>query len=525
MAWKNPRPEDFSPEALRAIFRSLETFLANPEFSNGVALGSGVGPTYDDTTGVTTPEPTTDVTGETVAVFTADALESDNYDGTSVAAGDATTGWRIERGTGGAEFGDARIRGDITAERLRTVPGADIVPNGSFGSNTTGWSLTQAGAYGIVLSWDSSAGDVAAGSLKMVKPNNAIVVDVAGQAYVRSDLIPVDPLRAYLCTHSHDETGLGMVMSFPIIEWYDSTSTFISETEVPYAQGVAVEDLVGLNGFFREQFGSVSAPSNAAYCKIRFNVYDTVGNGGTLWLDNITLTEAPSVVGGHIQSRPVAPYVALPSDSGVVLQPDGRAASIQAATVRADYNNGGAAEDDYTTLFLTSGRPMSDPTAPTSVNASIQMDSSSEDGLTPSRITLGTDELVHSGTGIDVLGPWLDYTPSNTGITIGNGTQVAKYIVIGKTCHVRWRLTFGSTTAITANARVGLPFAAADTCSLDGKYVGTRTWIGGLVVGVGGTDGPLCHTESGNNGRLNATNPTTFGTGDFLVISGSYEIA
>lgn len=53
--WVDPRPNDFSVEGLRARFKSLQDWLRNPEFANGVRLGDGTPPTYDDDTGVTVP--------------------------------------------------------------------------------------------------------------------------------------------------------------------------------------------------------------------------------------------------------------------------------------------------------------------------------------------------------------------------------------------------------------------------------------------------------------------------------------
>jgi hypothetical protein len=51
--------------------------------------------------------------GAITSIKLASSLQSDNYDGTDVATGDATQGWRIERNTGSAEFQDLRLRGSI----------------------------------------------------------------------------------------------------------------------------------------------------------------------------------------------------------------------------------------------------------------------------------------------------------------------------------------------------------------------------------------------------------------------------
>jgi len=52
---------------------------------------------------------------------------------------------------------------------------------------------------------------------------------------------------------------------------------------------------------------------------------------------------------------------------------------------------------------------------------------------------------------------WADYTPTNTGLTIGNGTQVARYVKIGKTVFVEYQFTMGSTSSLTGAVTIGLP--------------------------------------------------------------------
>jgi len=53
--------------------------------------------------------------GSVGAIQISATLESENYDGTTVAAGDATQGWRIEFNTDSAEFQDVTVRGTIFA--------------------------------------------------------------------------------------------------------------------------------------------------------------------------------------------------------------------------------------------------------------------------------------------------------------------------------------------------------------------------------------------------------------------------
>lgn len=54
---------------------------------------------------------------------------------------------------------------------------------------------------------------------------------------------------------------------------------------------------------------------------------------------------------------------------------------------------------------------------------------------------------------------WLTYTPSWTGITVGNGTQASAYVLSGKTTNVRMLLTFGSTTSVSGGTSFSLPIS------------------------------------------------------------------
>jgi hypothetical protein len=58
--WNSLRGRD--KETLRAILHSLEEWLANPTFENGINLGSGGLPTADPDTGVMVPPPTVEIT-------------------------------------------------------------------------------------------------------------------------------------------------------------------------------------------------------------------------------------------------------------------------------------------------------------------------------------------------------------------------------------------------------------------------------------------------------------------------------
>lgn len=124
-------------------------------------------------------------------------------------------------------------------------------------------------------------------------------------------------------------------------------------------------------------------------------------------------------------------------------------------------------------------------------------------------------------------GGWVDYTPTDANITVGNGTRVARKCRVGDVCHFVWFLTLGSSSAIAAGAAVGLPHAAAAASGgavfiADLRDTGTRSWIATATVAAGGTSAAL---RASDGGALGSGSPFTWTTTDTIRVSGSYEIA
>ena len=84
-------------------------------------------------------------------------------------------------------------------------------------------------------------------------------------------------------------------------------------------------------------------------------------------------------------------------------------------------------------------------------------------------------------------------------------------------------MTWGSTTSFSGIPGIGLPVAAA------ARQVGTaylldtttRAYMG--IVDISGSTASLGHTESGNSGSVNATNPFTWTTNDGVIATFFYE--
>jgi hypothetical protein len=68
-------------------------------------------------------------------------------------------------------------------------------------------------------------------------------------------------------------------------------------------------------------------------------------------------------------------------------------------------------------------------------------------------------DAIDASVGTGLLA-WTAYTPTYTGVTVGNGTTSFWYSRIGKTVFVKGKFTLGSTSAITGGVTVSLPFTA-----------------------------------------------------------------
>lgn len=148
-------------------------------------------------------------------------------------------------------------------------------------------------------------------------------------------------------------------------------------------------------------------------------------------------------------------------------------------------------------------------------------------------VSKGTGEIQLNG--IDMSGGWTAYTPTTTGVTLGNGTYYCAYKQIGKTVFVRFKLSFGSTTSFPGTPKFSLPVTAKS--SVVQGYAG-----GGLRIldsGVAGYPGVVyletstvflvfgtssLGTYAGEYG-LASTVPFTWGTNDALQGIFAYEAA
>lgn len=118
---------------------------------------------------------------------------------------------------------------------------------------------------------------------------------------------------------------------------------------------------------------------------------------------------------------------------------------------------------------------------------------------------------------------WTSYTPTNSNVTVGNGTQTAYYFQMGKTVFFQYRLLFGSTTSFGGVVQIGVPVAAVRRQVVPAFMLdnGTRGYTGCAVI-ASSSAAPI-HSESGSNGNVAAAAPFTWTTNDELIVEGIYE--
>jgi hypothetical protein len=133
-------------------------------------------------------------------------------------------------------------------------------------------------------------------------------------------------------------------------------------------------------------------------------------------------------------------------------------------------------------------------------------------------------------------GTWTSWTPTWTNLTVGNGALTARYIKNGGLVNFSLVLVFGSTTSITGRVRVSWPVApintaAAQTAQVNVQFeeAGNAPWFAQFFnQGAGTSDYEiLAMNTSGTYSYatvLSSTVPFTWGNGDYIFISGSYEV-
>lgn len=121
-------------------------------------------------------------------------------------------------------------------------------------------------------------------------------------------------------------------------------------------------------------------------------------------------------------------------------------------------------------------------------------------------------------------------------MTLGNGTLVSQYIQIGKTVHVFFKFTLGSTSSMGSSPQFTLPVTASSTFGVTDQRIGT-VWVEdsgtasyfgwGQIISttvIRMVIGNAAGTYLTNSG-ISSTVPMTWTTGDIIMITFTYEAA
>jgi len=130
-------------------------------------------------------------------------------------------------------------------------------------------------------------------------------------------------------------------------------------------------------------------------------------------------------------------------------------------------------------------------------------------------------------------------TPTYTGITVGNGTVVARYLIVGKWCIFEFHLTCGTTTTISDGYTISVPsaaharYATANYTTPVGGLIFSDVSTGtlytgqcGFVVSTTAVSGLITvSTGSGQPSTASSNMPVAEANGDVLSLSACYEVA
>ena len=153
---------------------------------------------------------------------------------------------------------------------------------------------------------------------------------------------------------------------------------------------------------------------------------------------------------------------------------------------------------------------------------------------TPARLAVGANDLILTAasgeaTGLKWGGAWTTWTPTRNGITVGNGTEIARYTKMGKVVFFEYKFILGSTSAISNDPGISLPLTAVTqvmgisnfldlgTMYYQGQIDSSTTFAYFVVGNASGTYLASSYPTAGV--------PFTWTTGDGLNARGFYEVA
>ena len=120
------------------------------------------------------------------------------------------------------------------------------------------------------------------------------------------------------------------------------------------------------------------------------------------------------------------------------------------------------------------------------------------------------------------------WSPSWSGITIGNATVLGRYRYVGSSLEIAVSVTVGSTTVRTGNVQITLPSSHSSLTgshSVGNFYNYQSSTTGQQGTAICGSNATKVSLYLGTLGNMRVANPATFATGDFLWFQISVGLA
>jgi hypothetical protein len=128
------------------------------------------------------------------------------------------------------------------------------------------------------------------------------------------------------------------------------------------------------------------------------------------------------------------------------------------------------------------------------------------------------------------ISTWTTWSPTVTGLTKGNGTEIARYRLNGKMVDIFYQFTLGSTSSITGQVYLTPPLNSLYDLAIACAYF-SEAGVADVPAGIFMPQSVIYPKTMGtaaaflNQAQLNSSTPFTWGTGDKFNFNFSYEVA